>query len=94
MRISIEHVLDQPLSRTTLKEHPLLKGLSILHFANATNYNIKPEEDAALQLLISGGAIMPASIEDRIEQWHSQTGYPTEKDVERRAQREALATGF
>jgi hypothetical protein len=52
VRLSIDHVLDPPILRADLLEHPRLKDLGVIRFANATNYKLKPDEDAALQELI------------------------------------------
>ena len=54
VRLSIDRVLEEPLSRTMLKEHQVLENLEILRFANATNFRVTPEQDAALQALIAG----------------------------------------
>ena len=55
VRISIDRVLDAPLERSSLLSHPVLKDLTIIRFANSTNYHITPEQDAGLQALIAGG---------------------------------------
>lgn len=52
VRLSIDRALEQPLTRETLQEHPVLSELSILRFANATNYKLKPEQDAAIRALV------------------------------------------
>jgi AAA domain (dynein-related subfamily)/EVE domain len=94
VRLSIDHVLDEPILRTELLEHPVLKDLGVLRFANATNYKLKPAEDAALQELIEGST--KPLLERRVEEWRSQTGYPNErdKDLENRSRREELAAAL
>jgi hypothetical protein len=94
VRLSIDHVLDEPILRTDLLEHPVLKDLGVIRFANATNYKLKPEEDAALQELIDASA--KPLLERRVEEWRSQTGYPNErnKDLENRSRREGLAAAL
>lgn len=94
VRLSIDHVLDEPILRTDLMEHPVLKDLGVLRFANATNYKLKLEEDAALQELIEASEKPP--LERRVEEWRTQTGYPDErdKDLENRARREELAAAL
>jgi MoxR-like ATPase len=80
VRISIDHVLDEPLLREELKQDPVLGDLSILRFANATNYKIRPEQDAALQDLIGGD---PVSEEPRARRvwWVNQNQtYGEERD--------------
>jgi predicted RNA-binding protein with PUA-like domain len=52
VRVSIEQLLDPPLLRDQLLQHPLLDKLQILKFANATNFGVTPEQDAALLELI------------------------------------------
>jgi hypothetical protein len=42
VRLSIDRVLDTPLPRTELLDHPTLRDLPIFKFANATNFSIPP----------------------------------------------------
>ena len=90
VRLSIDQVLASPLSPAGLKEHPVLNGLPIFSFANATNFELTPEQDKALLAMIAGGAQPKMTLEDRIQQWREEIGYPTDRDVERREQREML----
>lgn len=94
VRLSIDHVLDEPILRTDLLQHPILKSLGVIRFANATNYKLKPEEDSALQELIEVSAT--PILERRVEEWLSQTDYPNErdKDLENRLLREELAVAL
>jgi hypothetical protein len=47
-------VLPQTVLRSELLEHPVLKQLGVIRFANATNFAVTPEQDAALLALIEG----------------------------------------
>ena len=93
VRLSIDRVLDEPLTRGELMAHPLLKDLTIIRFANATNYPVTPEQDAAL-LELMGGEDRSGRLGGLIEEWLDETGYPTEKDDERRNEREMLAAAI
>lgn len=93
VRLSIDRVLDVPLSREDLRVDPLLKDLKILKFANNTNYSLSPEEDDALQEMLDG-EYLPHPLDDLIQEWLDETGYPTDKDDERRAERDLLAAGL
>ena len=53
--LRISEVLSEPLPRSDLVEHPVLKNLGVISFANATNFAVTAEQDAALLTLISGG---------------------------------------
>jgi len=55
VRVRVERVLDQPLLRTQLKSHLILKDLEILAFAQGSNFRVTPEQDLALQTLIGPG---------------------------------------
>jgi MoxR-like ATPase len=52
VKIVIDRVLDEPLLRSELRDDPVLKGLGILHFANATVFEVTPTEDARIRELI------------------------------------------
>ena len=80
VRLSIDHVLDSPLSRNRLKDHPVLRNLGILRFANATNYNISAEEDTALQDLISSGESADLSSGGRVWWVNQGAHYQEERD--------------
>jgi len=45
-------ILDEPLSRATIKADPLLQNLAVLKFAQASNYRVSPEEWAMIEELI------------------------------------------
>jgi len=57
VKISIDEVLKTPLKRKDLLNHPVLKNLGIIKFANATNFMITNEENEAIRKLISVGDI-------------------------------------
>jgi hypothetical protein len=94
VRLSIDRPLDPPLSKASMQAHPVLKDLGIIKFANSTNYKLKGEEDAALQEMIDGAAAPPAPLEELIERWREEAGYPTERDLTKKAQREALSAAL
>ena len=48
VRVRIDRVLEEPISRQELLEHPTLKSLAILRFANATNYTLSDDEYDAI----------------------------------------------
>lgn len=49
VRVSIEQVLDEPIGREVLGDHPVLRELTVLKFANATNFRVTPEQNEALE---------------------------------------------
>lgn len=53
VRLSIDEVLPRPLGRSVLVDHPVLRDLQILKFANATNFKVTPEQRAALDALFA-----------------------------------------
>ena len=54
VRLRIDDVLSQPIGRDELLQHPVLKDLQIIRFANATNFKVSPEERGALDELFAG----------------------------------------
>ncbi len=56
--IAIDSVIEPRIKRQTLMQHPVLKNLGILSFANATNFKIKSEEAEQLLAMINGGQSM------------------------------------
>jgi MoxR-like ATPase len=90
VRMSIDRVVSPPLYRIELKDHPVLGGLGVIQFPRATTYPVTAEQDAAIQKMIGDEMDLAA----RIAQWREETGYPTDKDIERRAQREELAAAL
>ena len=90
VRLSIDRVLEPPISKTNSMMHPVLKDLGILKFPNATNYRISEEEDAALQEMIHGGD-RRGSLETLIGLWREEASYPTDRDETKKAQREELS---
>jgi 5-methylcytosine-specific restriction protein B len=56
VNLEIDDVLSSPIKRVDLLEDYTLKGLEVIAFANATNFKVSPEQDAALRSLI-GGAV-------------------------------------
>ena len=66
--LRVDSVLPTFIRRSDLIEHPVLKDLAVIKFANSTNYVVTPEQDEALRVLLSGFR-MPAvrtEIEDRV----------------------------
>jgi energy-coupling factor transporter ATP-binding protein EcfA2 len=55
------HLFPEPIRRTTLREHPTLKGLQVLRGPMGTNFRVTQEEWNALQQLIATPVIPPAS---------------------------------
>jgi len=47
--LQVEQVLDAPVSRASLKEHPILKSLSIIEQAQGTNFPVTDEQVEALE---------------------------------------------
>jgi 5-methylcytosine-specific restriction enzyme B len=68
VRVRIDSALSTVIRRSDLLEHAVLKDLGVIKFANATVFKITPEQDRALQTLVSGFRIPPVSpeIEDRV----------------------------
>jgi MoxR-like ATPase len=66
--LRIDSVLPEPLRRTDLLEHAVLKDLEVIAFANATNFRVSLEQDEALQSLTSGLQIptIRPEIEERV----------------------------
>ena len=54
VKLRISDVLPKPLLRSDLVEHPVLKYLGVISFANATNFAVTAEQDAALLALLGG----------------------------------------
>lgn len=50
--VGIDKVLEQPIKRSELLAHPILKELGILKFANATNFMLTQKEFDALQGMV------------------------------------------
>jgi MrcB-like, N-terminal domain/EVE domain len=48
VRVRVDRLLEKPISRQELLEHPTLKSLAILRFANATNYTLSDDEYDAI----------------------------------------------
>jgi hypothetical protein len=53
VRLRIDKVLPNPILRTQLKVHPILSSLTILNFANATNFSVRQDQAQALEELIA-----------------------------------------
>jgi MoxR-like ATPase len=54
VRLRIDHVFAEPLRRDSLKEHPVLGGLGIIKFPNATNYEVTVQQEESLRQLLEG----------------------------------------
>lgn len=63
-RVSIERVLESPISKKLLVEHEILRNLSILNQAIGSNFPMTEEQRAALDALIEGmpSAEQPAEL--------------------------------
>ena len=55
VRLRVDDVLSRPIGRDVLSEHPVLEGLGVLRFANATNFKVTPEERNAFDELFEEG---------------------------------------
>ena len=53
VRLTYDTVLDKPLLKEYIQCTPELWNLSILHFANATNFKVTPAEWTTIQSLIN-----------------------------------------
>lgn len=91
VRLSIDRVIDPRLAKAAMLDHPVLSDLGVIKFSRATNYNLNDEEDSALQEMIDGDAA-PSSLGELVALWREETDYPTERDLAKRAQREALSS--
>jgi MoxR-like ATPase len=58
VNLRIDRVLGTPVKRTELLEHPVLQDLGVLAFANATNFEVMADQDAALRELIEAEATL------------------------------------
>jgi hypothetical protein len=59
VKIVIDRVLENPLRRTKLRDDPVLNDLGILHFANATVFEVTPAQEARLRDLMGEGFTTP-----------------------------------
>lgn len=65
---SLTHILlNEPITRSAVLTHPVLRDLGVLKFANATNFEVKPDEWAAIQDLIGGRELSEIDQESRKE---------------------------
>jgi MoxR-like ATPase len=90
VRLSIDRVIDPTLARVAMLDHPVLGNLGVIKFSNSTNYRLSEEEDTALQEMIAGDAT-ESGLGELVALWREQTGYPTERDLAKRTQREGLS---
>jgi hypothetical protein len=58
-------LLEEPITRDMVLTHPVLRNLVVLKFPNATNFDVKPKEWAAIQELIGGREASGTSQESR-----------------------------
>jgi MoxR-like ATPase len=56
VRIAIDRLVQPILDRQALQADPILGGLGVLRFANATVHEVKPDEDERLREMIDGAA--------------------------------------
>lgn len=54
INVRLDAVLDPPISRSQLAQHPVLKNLAVLKMAAATNYKVTEEEWRAVEAIASG----------------------------------------
>jgi MoxR-like ATPase/predicted RNA-binding protein with PUA-like domain len=98
VRIDIERVLKQPLLRSDLREDPVLGELMILRFANATVYDLTPEQDARLRELVGDAASgAPSYVEpsfDEIADAVAATGLTISEQTLRRYHLSLKTRGF
>ena len=66
VRLQIDAVLSEPIDRNELMQHPILKNLTILKFANATNFMISNEQYNALNELVRRRTEYVATDRERI----------------------------
>jgi len=52
VRVSIDNVLNIPITKSYLKKHEILSRLSVIRSAQGTNFKLEPEEIKALDSLI------------------------------------------
>lgn len=93
VRLSIDRVLDPPLGEDELRRHPVLKDLRVLKLANNTNYLLTPAQEQALSDLVEEPEATDP-LRRRFEEFLEESGYPTERDLAKRAQREELAAAL
>jgi hypothetical protein len=66
VNLGIKRVLSSPLTRVDLLEHPVLKDLQVIRFANATNFEVTPDQDAALRSLLSGSDLSVPALQAEV----------------------------
>jgi len=85
VRLRIDKVLSNPIKRAQLKSHPKLSSLTILSFANATNFSVRPEQAQALEELIANeqsSLDSPRPIEtERVQPEYSLSQLATETNI-------------
>ena len=65
--LRVVDVLPQPIRRSDLLEHPILKKLGVITFANATNFAVTADQDAALLALLEGRDTPDVALPDATE---------------------------
>jgi len=83
--LHIERAVDPPLRRNDLAEKPELQDLSILQFANATNFPVDPGEAETIERLLgTADEIMKSSVgEDRPDETQDLPPQDLPSEVER-----------
>ncbi len=68
VRLQIDSALPEAVRRSDLLEHAVLKNLEIITSPDATNFRVSPEQDEALQALVTGFRVPPlrSAIEERV----------------------------
>jgi hypothetical protein len=75
VRIRIDEVLPTAIGRGQLAEHPVLRDLPPLKFANATNFSVTPEQRVALDQLFQRHRLTTAEGRLRAELEHVMETY-------------------
>jgi hypothetical protein len=79
VRVHIDRVLVTPISRELLKSHPVLSSLTVLSFANATNFRVLQNQAEVLEKLIAEDE-SPIAPRDWVEETLVK-GRPTREDT-------------
>jgi 5-methylcytosine-specific restriction protein B len=74
--LRVKRVLTPPILRSDLLEHPVLKDLGVIRFANATNFVVTPEQWEALMELIEAPSPRPHPAPDPMLWLEQATFWP------------------
>jgi 5-methylcytosine-specific restriction protein B len=69
VNVEIKEILEEPLTKAMLKDHPILNGLTILKAPQGTNFSLTPEQAHSINELISSysESFEPYEIKDALE---------------------------